>query len=152
MNNRLDRIVTRTGDDGSTGLADGRRVAKHAPRVEALGSVDELNSTVGLLAAESLPGPVSAGGASSSTRAGTASRDRCIERSCSSLWYEVSIVAASTRRTTITVAGEGFFEGNHSGCKAPAASAGTAGKPSATSAARPRSACWVANPTASASL
>lgn len=52
MSDRLDRIVTRTGDDGSTGLADGRRVAKHDPRIEALGAVDELNSFVGLLAAE----------------------------------------------------------------------------------------------------
>jgi cob(I)alamin adenosyltransferase len=51
---RLDRIVTRTGDDGSTGLADGRRVPKHDPRIEALGAVDELNSFVGLLAAEPL--------------------------------------------------------------------------------------------------
>jgi cob(I)alamin adenosyltransferase len=54
MSDRLDRIVTRTGDDGSTGLADGRRVPKHAPRIEALGAVDELNSFVGLLAAEAL--------------------------------------------------------------------------------------------------
>jgi cob(I)alamin adenosyltransferase len=52
MSDRLDRIVTRTGDDGSTGLADGSRVSKHAPRIEALGAVDELNSFVGLLAAE----------------------------------------------------------------------------------------------------
>ncbi len=51
---RLDRIVTRTGDDGCTGLADGRRVPKHDPRIEALGAVDELNSFVGLLAAEAL--------------------------------------------------------------------------------------------------
>ncbi|TCJ18020.1 cob(I)yrinic acid a,c-diamide adenosyltransferase [Parasulfuritortus cantonensis] len=54
MSDRLDRIVTRTGDDGSTGLADGRRVPKHDPRIEALGAVDELNSFVGLLAAEAL--------------------------------------------------------------------------------------------------
>ena len=54
MSDRLDRIVTRTGDDGTTGLADGRRVAKHDPHIEALGAVDELNSCVGLLAAEAL--------------------------------------------------------------------------------------------------
>ena len=52
MSDRLDRIVTRTGDDGTTGLADGRRVPKHDPHIEALGAVDELNSFVGLLAAE----------------------------------------------------------------------------------------------------
>lgn len=55
MANRLTRIVTRTGDAGETGLADGSRVAKDAPRIEALGAVDELNSTIGMLLAESLP-------------------------------------------------------------------------------------------------
>ncbi len=54
MTDRLTHIVTRTGDDGSTGLADGRRVAKHTPRIEALGSIDELNANVGLLRAEAL--------------------------------------------------------------------------------------------------
>ncbi|NTV95579.1 MAG: cob(I)yrinic acid a,c-diamide adenosyltransferase [Thiobacillus sp.] len=51
---RLSAIVTRTGDDGTTGLADGRRVPKHDPRIEALGTVDELNSCIGLLAADGL--------------------------------------------------------------------------------------------------
>jgi cob(I)alamin adenosyltransferase len=55
MGHRLSRIYTRTGDDGSTGLGDGKRVAKDDPRVEAIGAVDELNSALGLLAAESLP-------------------------------------------------------------------------------------------------
>lgn len=49
MGNRLSRIVTRTGDDGTTALGDGTRVPKDAARVEAMGSVDELNSLVGLL-------------------------------------------------------------------------------------------------------
>lgn len=53
--NRLDRIVTRGGDDGTTGLADGRRVAKDAARIVAIGSVDELNSHIGVLLAEDLP-------------------------------------------------------------------------------------------------
>ena len=48
---RLTRIYTRTGDDGSTGLAGGERVGKDHPRIEAMGSVDELNSAVGLLRA-----------------------------------------------------------------------------------------------------
>jgi cob(I)alamin adenosyltransferase len=53
MGNRLSRIYTRTGDDGSTGLGDGSRVPKDSPRVAAYGSVDELNSAVGMvLAAE----------------------------------------------------------------------------------------------------
>lgn len=51
MARRLTRIYTRTGDDGSTGLAGGERVAKEHVRIEAIGSVDELNSAVGLLRA-----------------------------------------------------------------------------------------------------
>lgn len=51
MGNRLSKIYTRTGDDGSTGLGDGRRVAKDDPRVEAYGTVDELNSAIGLVIA-----------------------------------------------------------------------------------------------------
>ncbi|ADE12625.1 cob(I)yrinic acid a,c-diamide adenosyltransferase [Sideroxydans lithotrophicus] len=52
---RLSKIVTRTGDDGSTGLADGTRVAKDCPRIAVIGSVDELNSHLGVLLAETLP-------------------------------------------------------------------------------------------------
>jgi cob(I)alamin adenosyltransferase len=56
MGNRLSKIYTRTGDDGTTGLGDGTRVPKDDPRVEAYGTVDELNSTVGLvLAVPGLP-------------------------------------------------------------------------------------------------
>lgn len=55
MGNRLSRIVTRTGDDGTTGLADGSRLAKTSSRVEALGTVDELNSQIGLLLTQSVP-------------------------------------------------------------------------------------------------
>ncbi len=55
MGYRLSKIYTRTGDDGTTGLGDGQRVAKDAPRVEAIGTVDELNSALGLLLAEPLP-------------------------------------------------------------------------------------------------
>jgi cob(I)alamin adenosyltransferase len=51
---RLTRIYTRTGDDGSTGLAGGERVPKDHPRIEAIGSVDELNSAIGLLRAVAL--------------------------------------------------------------------------------------------------
>src|SRR5579863_3907131 len=49
MANRLSRIVTRTGDDGSTGLGDGSRVRKDTARIDALGSVDELNCALGVL-------------------------------------------------------------------------------------------------------
>jgi cob(I)alamin adenosyltransferase len=60
MGNRLSKIVTRTGDAGTTGLGDGSRVAKDSARIEAIGAVDELNSTVGLLrAAPSLPEAIS---------------------------------------------------------------------------------------------
>jgi cob(I)alamin adenosyltransferase len=51
MGNRLSKIYTRTGDDGTTGLGDGARVPKDGARVEAYGTVDELNSTVGVLLA-----------------------------------------------------------------------------------------------------
>jgi cob(I)alamin adenosyltransferase len=60
MSNRLSKITTRTGDDGTTGLGDGTRVAKHAARIVAIGDVDELNSTLGVLLAEPLDGPVCA--------------------------------------------------------------------------------------------
>lgn len=52
MGHRLSKIYTRTGDAGETGLADGRRVTKDHPRVEAMGEVDTLNSLIGLLLAE----------------------------------------------------------------------------------------------------
>jgi cob(I)alamin adenosyltransferase len=54
MGNRLSKIYTRTGDDGTTGLGDGSRVPKDSLRVEAYGTVDELNSAIGVLLA--LPG------------------------------------------------------------------------------------------------
>jgi cob(I)alamin adenosyltransferase len=49
MGNRLSKIYTRTGDDGATGLGDGRRVAKDDARVEAYGTVDELNCAIGMI-------------------------------------------------------------------------------------------------------
>ncbi len=55
MGKRLTRIYTRTGDDGTTGLADGSRLPKDAPRIAAMGAVDELNSTIGVLLCEDLP-------------------------------------------------------------------------------------------------
>ena len=58
MSNRLTQIATRTGDDGSTGLGDGSRTRKDALRVAAMGDVDELNSSLGVLLAEPLPDDV----------------------------------------------------------------------------------------------
>ncbi|KNZ32817.1 MAG: ATP--cobalamin adenosyltransferase [Methylibium sp. NZG] len=58
MANRLTQIATRTGDDGTTGLGDGTRVPKDDLRVAAMGDVDELNSTLGVLLAEPLPDDV----------------------------------------------------------------------------------------------
>ncbi|WP_455380987.1 cob(I)yrinic acid a,c-diamide adenosyltransferase [Acidihalobacter prosperus] len=52
MGNRLTRIYTRTGDEGTTGIADGTRLAKDAPRITAIGEVDELNSLLGVILAE----------------------------------------------------------------------------------------------------
>src|SRR4051812_7962479 len=60
MGHRLTKIVTRTGDDGTTGLGDGKRVRKDAPRIHALGDLDELNSAIGCVLAEELPGEVRA--------------------------------------------------------------------------------------------
>ena len=60
MGHRLSKIVTRTGDAGTTGLGDGSRVAKDSPRIDAIGAVDELNSTLGVLLAEALPEAVRA--------------------------------------------------------------------------------------------
>jgi len=45
---KLNKIYTRTGDDGTTGLVDGSRLPKHAARMEAIGAVDEANSAIGL--------------------------------------------------------------------------------------------------------
>ena len=55
MGNRLSKIYTRTGDDGTTGLSSGERLAKDQPRVAAMGDIDELNSTIGLLLTGTLP-------------------------------------------------------------------------------------------------
>ena len=58
MGQRLTQIATRTGDDGTTGLGDGTRTRKDALRVQAMGDVDELNSSLGVLLAEPLPDDV----------------------------------------------------------------------------------------------
>jgi cob(I)alamin adenosyltransferase len=60
MANRLTQIATRTGDDGSTGLGDGTRTRKDALRVAAMGDVDELNSSLGVLLCEPMPDAVRA--------------------------------------------------------------------------------------------
>jgi cob(I)alamin adenosyltransferase len=52
---RLNRIYTRTGDKGETGLVDGSRLPKHAPRMAAIGDVDELNSAIGVALAHGMP-------------------------------------------------------------------------------------------------
>jgi len=54
MGNRLSKIYTRTGDDGTTGLGDGSRVDKDSLRVETFGTVDELNSVIGLVLASGI--------------------------------------------------------------------------------------------------
>ncbi len=58
--NRLSKIVTRTGDAGTTGLGDGSRTTKDSLRINAIGDVDELNSAIGLLLCEDLPEAVRA--------------------------------------------------------------------------------------------
>ena len=75
---RITRVYTRTGDHGDTALVGGRRVPKDSPRIEAYGTVDELNSIIGLARvfnAEQLrAGRASAGG---STRCCAGSRTSC---------------------------------------------------------------------------
>jgi len=58
MGHRLSKITTRTGDKGDTGLGDGSRTGKDSARIEAIGTVDELNSCLGVLLAEQLPEPI----------------------------------------------------------------------------------------------
>ncbi len=60
MGFRLSKLYTRTGDTGETGLGDGRRVAKNDARIEAIGAVDELNSALGLVAAETTDAEIGA--------------------------------------------------------------------------------------------
>jgi cob(I)alamin adenosyltransferase len=60
MADRLTKIYTRTGDEGTTGTADGRRVAKDSALIEAVGTLDELNSQLGLLLASGVPADVAA--------------------------------------------------------------------------------------------
>ena len=55
MGYRLSKIYTRTGDDGTTGISGNERLPKDAPRIQAIGTIDELNSFIGLLASEDLP-------------------------------------------------------------------------------------------------
>ena len=55
MGNRLSKIYTRTGDDGSTGLGDGSRTGKDSARVTAYGTVDEANSSIGVVLATPVP-------------------------------------------------------------------------------------------------
>jgi cob(I)alamin adenosyltransferase len=55
MGNRLSKIATRTGDNGTTGLGDGSRTDKDSVRICAIGDVDELNSNIGLLLSEAMP-------------------------------------------------------------------------------------------------
>ena len=55
MGNRLSKIYTRTGDDGTTGLGDGTRTPKDSLRIDTIGEIDELNSHIGVLLTEDLP-------------------------------------------------------------------------------------------------
>ncbi len=59
MANRLTKIYTSTGDDGTTGLANGLRVDKSSIRVEVMGNIDELNSLIGVVEASDIPDDIS---------------------------------------------------------------------------------------------
>src|SRR5262245_57203223 len=58
MGYRLSKIYTRTGDGGTTGLADGSRLSKDSARIEAIGAVDELNSQIGSILLHPLPAEI----------------------------------------------------------------------------------------------
>lgn len=58
MVHRISKVVTRTGDDGTTGLSDGSRIAKSSVRIECIGDIDELNSLLGLLQAQNVERPI----------------------------------------------------------------------------------------------
>lgn len=58
MGNRLSKLTTRTGDSGQTGIAGDRRLAKHHPRIAAIGEVDEINCCIGVLCTHELPAPL----------------------------------------------------------------------------------------------
>lgn len=60
MGNRLSKIYTRTGDNGTTGLGNGTRIAKNSLRIHALGEVDELNAVIGVLRTEPLESSIHA--------------------------------------------------------------------------------------------
>jgi len=60
VGNRLTKIYTKTGDSGTTGLGDGARILKSSDRIEAIGTVDELNCAIGLMLTEALPETVDA--------------------------------------------------------------------------------------------
>jgi cob(I)alamin adenosyltransferase len=60
MGHRLSKIYTRTGDAGTTGLGDGKRVSKDSLRVHTMGEVDELNAVIGILLTETLPQDIEA--------------------------------------------------------------------------------------------
>lgn len=59
MGNRLSSIYTKTGDDGSTGLANGERIDKSSIRVDVMGNIDELNSLIGVIEASGIPNDIS---------------------------------------------------------------------------------------------
>lgn len=58
MGHRLSKIYTRTGDDGTTGIGNNVRVDKDSPRIEAIGTIDELNSIIGMVLAHAIPDAV----------------------------------------------------------------------------------------------
>jgi len=82
MGHRLTKIYTRTGDDGSTGLADGNRVEKDSLRVDAIGDIDELNSLLGVLAANDIPDDIKNITADAREAANKESIDRFCNKNC----------------------------------------------------------------------
>ena len=80
MGKRLTAIATRTGDDGTTGLGDGTRTRKDTLRVAAMGDVDELNSSLGVLLTEPMPDDVARPIWSTSSTSSSTSAANCAFR------------------------------------------------------------------------
>ena len=96
MGNRLSKIVTRTGDAGTTGLGDGSRVAKDCLRIDVIGEIDELNSTLGVLLACALPPAIRYGPSPALSPARSAPSPISTKTACSS--SSSSLIAAACSR------------------------------------------------------
>ncbi len=106
----LGRIYTRSGDDGSTGLGDGERVAKHHPRIAAYGTTDELSSVLGLALADGVAAPWDERLRAIQNELFDVGADLCVPGGGEEAGSALRVTAAATRRleTWIDEANEGL--------------------------------------------